>query len=1003
MSTRRGRRWWFGAATAVSVAIVVLAALPGAAQQGTSTVAGTAVAEGTRSASTTYDARAGVPARMRQAVRAARLLAQAPPALRRLDASLGVQGVVQLDPITGTPRIIAKLNGFLSAPRIGSAHAVAMDYLRAHEAAFGITDATLGTLVFVRDYVSIDGTHHLAWTQRRAGIDVFGSGLRINVTKDGRVISVLGSPVAGLADVATAATVPAARAISTAVADAKLTNVMGLPAVTRAGTIRRTSPTATRVFFPRSGGTQLAWQTYLWGRQGLFLSVVDARTGAILYRQSLTDDASGSVFENYPHAPKGGAQHTVNLNPYLFARNRLFGENAWVTTDVNDDNVAQKSEEVRPRKTGDWTFPFVPFTNAKDSPCVVKFPCSWDSRKKGGFSWRTNRRQNATQLFWFLNKYHQHLKAAPIGFTQAAGNFEVFNASGHGFGGDPVLGQALDGANTLDLGNGLIGLPDFDHSDNANMSTPPDGFAPTMQMYLWNDPLTNIIAGPGSDPYIQSNGADEADIVFHEYTHGLSNRLVVDANGVSTLGNIQAGAMGEAWSDWYAMDYLVNRGLFTDTAAPGQLRVGQYVGAGQDLIRTEPMDCPVGSTSPRCPGTTGTGGYTYGDFGKVIDQVEVHADGEIWGQTLWDLRRALGSQVTEGLVTRAMELSPSNPSFLDERNAILQADEVLHGGSHQTKIWQVFAHRGMGYFASSIDGDDTQPVEDFSMPPAPGAPKGTLSGTVRDSETADPIEGAVVAFGGHASGFVGDLAAVTDAAGHYSIPNIFVHTYGGVSAAAAGYDRSVDDTVTIAAGTNTKDWSLDRDWASAAGGASIASFNGPDYTTFGCGPGDAIDQSLGNGWGSTTGNNNGDETGSATPKHVVIALPVAVDISSIGIDPGHTCGDGLSASTHDYLVETSANGTTWSQVATGTFFSGDVGTLNPVTLGGVTTGVNFVRFTMLDPMVPLTGDTCDDGTNCPPGATGLAARCGPAAADPGPFDGCSFMDMSEIEVYGTPS
>ena len=161
-----------------------------------------AVAEGTRSASTTYDARAGVPARMRQAVRAARLLAQAPPALRQLDASLGVQGVVQLDPITGTPRIIAKLNGFLSAPRAGSARVVAMDYLRAHEAAFGITDATLGTLVFVRDYVSIDGTHHLAWTQRRAGIDVFGSGLRINVTKDGRVISVLGSPVAGLADVA---------------------------------------------------------------------------------------------------------------------------------------------------------------------------------------------------------------------------------------------------------------------------------------------------------------------------------------------------------------------------------------------------------------------------------------------------------------------------------------------------------------------------------------------------------------------------------------------------------------------------------------------------------------------------------------------------------------------------------------------------------------------------------------------------------------------------------
>ena len=54
-------------------------------------------------------------------------------------------------------------------------------------------------------------------------------------------------------------------------------------------------------------------------------------------------------------------------------------------------------------------------------------------------------------------------------------------------------------------------------------------------------------------------------MVYHEYTHGLSNRLVVDANGNSTLGEVQAGSMGEAWSDWYAMDYLVGQGLFRDT------------------------------------------------------------------------------------------------------------------------------------------------------------------------------------------------------------------------------------------------------------------------------------------------------------------------------------------------------------------------------------------------------------------------------------------------------
>src|SRR5205085_2935872 len=83
---------------------------------------------------------------------------------------------------------------------------------------------------------------------------------------------------------------------------------------------------------------------------------------------------------------------------------------------------------------------------------------------------------------------------------------------------------------------------------------------------------------------------DGSDIIYHEYTHGLSHRLVVDANGDSTLGFVQAGAMGEAWSDWYALDYLADRGLRRDTAAPGEMLIGQYVDHG-GTIRSEPTDC----------------------------------------------------------------------------------------------------------------------------------------------------------------------------------------------------------------------------------------------------------------------------------------------------------------------------------------------------------------------------------------------------------------------------
>jgi extracellular elastinolytic metalloproteinase len=365
-----------------------------------------------------------------------------------------------------------------------------------------------------------------------------------------------------------------------------------------------------------------------------------------------------------------------------------------------------------------------------------------------------------------------------------------------------VLGEALDGAATLLFSNGSsTGLPDPNHTDNANMGTPPDGLSPRMQMFLWHDPFTDLALGIGTDPFLPADGSNEANIVYHEYTHGLSNRLVVDAAGNSTLGNIQAGSMGEAWSDWYAFDYLVKQGLVTDTAADGDIRLGVYVAKNQDLIRTQPMDCSVGSTSPACHGTAGAGpgGYTYGDFGKIIGRPEVHADGEIWASTLWDLRGALGSPTTEGLVTRAMELSPNNPSFLDMRNSILQADQVASGGANRDTIWAVFAKRGMGYFAAATDGDDAQPVENFALPPGPKAKTAKLKGTVVDSATGQPIGGAVVAFGGHASGFPGDFVGVAGGNGKYDIKKVFVGTYPKVFAQAPGYDRSVR-TVAIGQG-----------------------------------------------------------------------------------------------------------------------------------------------------------------------------------------------------------
>ena len=92
--------------------------------------------------------------------------------------------------------------------------------------------------------------------------------------------------------------------------------------------------------------------------------------------------------------------------------------------------------------------------------------------------------------------------------------------------------------------------------------------------------------------------------------------------GNSTLGHVQAGAMGEAWSDWYAADSLVSDGLEIDKKGKADLDLFRYDGAGVTSIRTQPIDCTPSSPASRCPrarcDTGHSGGYTYADYGKVV-------------------------------------------------------------------------------------------------------------------------------------------------------------------------------------------------------------------------------------------------------------------------------------------------------------------------------------------------------------------------------------------------
>jgi extracellular elastinolytic metalloproteinase len=107
---------------------------------------------------------------------------------------------------------------------------------------------------------------------------------------------------------------------------------------------------------------------------------------------------------------------------------------------------------------------------------------------------------------------------------------------------------------------------------------------------------------------------------------------------------------------------------------------------------------------------------------------------------------------------------------------------------------------------------------------------------------------------------------------------------------------------------------------------------------------------------------------------------VAVNISDLQIDPSNTCGDQGSASTGDYKVETSADAITWTLGIAGHFTPADRHLTTVPLAPASTTGVKFVRYTMIGTQVGDLGGTC-----------------------PGAFSGCDFMDSTELIVFGTPA
>ena len=734
-------------------------------------------------------------------------------AMRRLESASGATLRVTHNGLSRVPRSL-RADKPLSSPSSADPQGIARGFLRQNRDVWGLSEAEVDALRFEARYTDEhSGVTHVFFTQTADGLPVFPAALGVHLDGRGRVLGVEGDLFPGTRRRGAArltAEQAAERAADQVGVDfrGRRRGKDGAAVVLERGRFRA-DVRVSEAIYPLLGAPRLAYRMLLEknGREW-YDAIVDASSGELLHlrnlyveagaltpsapaetnppvpraqvfvehplstvrgtgdlnrRYPLTADPLGGVrgFANAPQRgadaiatiPHGGdpknASVPQNVLPLpddatplrssslavasapqspqgWFTRQAgryvTLGNNVDAKDDHADDDEATTGRRADGGLNGDFTGGSFEFRNlyAQNGPYPGEAPTAAASAERlaGGAS---DLDAAITNLFYVANWYHDFLYH--LGFTEAAGNFQKDNFGRGGFGNDHVFADAQDGSGT----------------NNANFGTPPDGSNPRMQMFLFSGP--------------ERDGDLDFDVIIHEYTHGLSNRLVGGPNNTDCLGLGlvgESGGMGEGWGDWYA-------GTIADEPATGEYAVDDPVNG----IRRFPMDA-------------GPEDFTYGFIctgppsNPSAIPCEVHDVGEFWSVVLWEMREAMinrahnrlfpggpafptfglpaglpssnirdaQGRTTDGSrnpartdfaaiengsfdalfrVTDGMKQTVCNPTMADARDGILAADRAL-GGEHQDLIWRAFANRGIGAAAVSTGGQAMVVVEDFTVP-----------------------------------------------------------------------------------------------------------------------------------------------------------------------------------------------------------------------------------------------------------------------------------------------
>jgi hypothetical protein len=551
--------------------------------------------------------------------------------------------------LNATPKMIFSDQSFLTPSSEENPKTVARNFLRENQTLLGFNQRDIGQLKLVDQYTDDhNGVIHLWFTQEYNGIKVFHGHVAFHIDSRGQIALLsFGDVVPDLSPSITPK-LSAREAVLRAIQDIA-------PHSDFEPNLKEALSSREAIFDQSPFGgflsdeikvDQQIFPTSDGGRLA-WRVLLDVTENPAWY-EILVDAETGEILHRYNLVQYSGPQASIFLtNPNDNFQTTVAIPQAWVGASLITGGI-----NVHAGSNPNALPPALPITPAPAFSGTQHW--SFPYTGLGNCSFRTDVPAAVTNLFYWNNFMHDYLMN--LGFNIGNGNFEqVFIP---GFGPDEVIAHAYWGHN-------------FGICNNAFFSTPVDGTSGQMFMLPFNDP-----------PHADTDSDFDNDVLIHEYGHGLSNRLVGGRLDVGCLSNQHGGGMGEGWSDFWA-------GTINHDCV-----MGEYVtGDPNNGIRNHNM-----CANP----------HDYQDI--CVHGGGVHALGEIWSATLWHLRDmfiaeygAGGKALFERLVVDGMQMSTCRPTFLQERDALIMADQ-LSGGSNYCLIWNGFADFGMGVGAVNKTG-----------------------------------------------------------------------------------------------------------------------------------------------------------------------------------------------------------------------------------------------------------------------------------------------------------